>query len=108
MDTVQLPHPVPQPFPLERVGSEEFVTQNPVHQVPQGDEGSRPGEQGHPFGSLVGADVQDRAVAHRSASAQSVPPFEGRGGRRNIDPVYFDMGDLHRGFRFLCERAGPG
>lgn len=101
VDTVQLPHPVPQPLPLERVGSDQFRAEDPVHQVPQHGVGAGTGEHRHALGSLVGPDVQDRAVAHRSAAAQPVAPVEGRTGCRNVDPVHFDMGDLHPGFRLL-------
>ena len=95
LGTVQLPHPVPQPLPLERVRAGQFIAQDAIADVLQDRARAAPGRERDALRARLGADPQHPALTIRRCTPQPPPPGEGRLRTRDRDGVGLYMRDPH-------------
>ncbi len=99
---------MPQPFPLERVLTDQLLSEHTIYEVFEYHRRARPREQRDTFGALVRTDSKYRTVTGWRAAAEAVPPLKGRVGRRYLDSVRFNVRDLHCDFLGSTKRSIAG
>ena len=92
LDPVELPDPVPQPLPPQRVLADELVAQPAVDEVFEDDPAARLRQALH---ALVGGDPQQAPFELGLGTRQPGAPHERRCAGWDAEPLNFDPGYFH-------------